>query len=84
MAEYIAHSANFLNFTLHRNDKLIGELKYVKWYSFNAEIQLRQGRIYQLEAKGIWHSKIELKDYSTTLLEFSMGWHGILAATPVT
>lgn len=81
MGQYKANSTNSQNFSLTFNDQPLGELIYKKWYSFNAEILLASGKKYQLEPQGFWNSKIELKDETKTLLEFKMGWNGIIIDT---
>ncbi|WP_338876819.1 hypothetical protein WBJ53_14295 [Spirosoma sp. SC4-14] len=81
MGQYKANSLNSQNFSLTFGNKKAGELIYKKWYSFDAEILLSNGKKYRLEPKGFWDSKIELKDESQTLLEFKMGWKGILIKT---
>lgn len=81
MGQYTANSINSQNFSLTSHDQKIGELVYKKWYSFDAEIILTNGVKYQLEPKGFWESKIELKDDTKTLLEFNMGWNGIIIKT---
>lgn len=78
MGQYKANSTNSQNFSLTSNNQPLGELIYKKWYSFNAEILLSNGKKYQLEPQGFWNSKIELKDETKTLLEFKMGWNGII------
>ena len=81
MAQYKANSTNSQNFDLTSGNKKLGELTYKKWYSFNAEIVMANGTKFQLEPKGFWDSKIELKDESKVLLEFRMGWKGIIIKT---
>ncbi|MBK8633717.1 MAG: hypothetical protein IPN72_09210 [Saprospiraceae bacterium] len=81
MAHYKANSTNSQNFELSIDGKKIGELIYKKWYSFQAEIQMINGRHYALEPKGFWDSKIELIDGSNTILDFKMGWKGIIIRT---
>lgn len=78
MGKYKANSTNTRNFNLTFDNLQIGELIYEKWYSFNAEIILSDGSKYQLEPKGFWDNKIELKDNTNVLLEFKMGWKGII------
>lgn len=78
MAHYKATSTNSKDFSLTKENARIGDLKYQKWYSFNAEIVLKDNSIYQLEATGFWDSKIELKKAGKSLLEFKMGWKGIV------
>lgn len=78
MGHYKANSTDARNFSLTFDDRKIGELIYTKWYSFNAEILLSNAKRYQLESKGFWESKIELKDGEKILLEFKMGWKGII------
>ena len=81
MGHYKANSINSKSFSLTTENSKIGELNYTTWYSFKAEIQLADHSIYQLEPKGVWDQKIELKKEETTLLEFKMGWKGILIKT---
>jgi len=81
MGQYKANSTNSQNFSLTLDNKKIGELVYKKWYSFSAEILMSDGAKYQLEPKGFWDSKIELKDDTNILLEFKMGWKGIIIKT---
>ena len=81
MANYKANSENSKNVILKLDNQKLGELRYQKWYSFNAEIELVEGEKYQLEPKGFWDAKIELKKGSKTLLDFKMGWKGIMIRT---
>ena len=81
MGHYKANATNSHNFSLTFDNQKIGELVYKKWYSFSAEIQMTDGTKYQLEPTGFWDSKIELKDDTQTLLEFKMGWKGIIIKT---
>ena len=81
MGQYKANSINSKSFILTIENTKIGELNYNEWYSFKAEIQLADNSIYQLEPKGFWDSKIELKKAEKTLLEFKMGWKGIVIKT---
>ena len=78
MGHYKANASNSHNFILTFDNQNVGELVYKKWYSFSAEIRMTEGTKYQLEPKGFWDSKIELKDDTQTLLEFKMGWKGII------
>ena len=81
MGQYKANATNSHNFTLRFDYQKVGELVYKKWYSFSAEIHMTDGTKYQLEPTGFWDSKIELKDDTQTLLEFKMGWKGIIIKT---
>jgi hypothetical protein len=81
MVSYKANSTNLRNFSLTLDNQPVGELIYKKWYSFTAEILMPNGAKYDLEPKGFWESKIELKDGTNTLLEFKMGWRGIVIKT---
>ena len=81
MAHYKANSTNSTDFNLTLNDVKIGELQYSEWYSFKAKILLADNSDYQLEPKGFWDSKIELKKEEKTLLTFRMGWKGIIIKT---
>ena len=42
---------------------------------------MADGREYELKPKGFWNSKIELKEGPDILLEFKMGWEGIVIKT---
>jgi protease II len=81
MGQYKVNSLNSKSFILTIENTKIGELNYTEWYSFKAEIKLADNSIYQLEPKGFWDSKIELKKAEKTLLEFKMGWKGIVIKT---
>lgn len=81
MAQYKVNSKNSRNFSLTLDNEKVGDLVYKKWYSFNAELLMADGKNYQLESKGFWDSKIELKDGTESLLEFKMGWKGIVINT---
>ncbi|MCC7030714.1 MAG: hypothetical protein IT257_10430 [Chitinophagaceae bacterium] len=81
MATYKASSRNSRNFDLTKEEMLMGALNYAKWYSFKADIELADGSNYQLEPTGFWDYKIELKKDGHTLLNFKMGWKGIVIKT---
>lgn len=81
MGQYNAKSVSALNFVLSSGQNKTGELIYEKWYSFSAEILMGGGRKFKLTPVGYWNSKIELKEGSDTLLDFKMGWHGIVIRT---
>lgn len=82
MAQYRANATNSRNFNLTKHNQNIGELIYEKWYSFNAQVMMENGAKYHLAPKGIWDSKIELKDENNCVyLEFKMGWSGIVINT---
>lgn len=81
MGQYKANATNCQNFNLTFENQKIGELVYKKWYSFTAEILMTGGEKFKLEPIGFWDSKIELRDDTKTILEFRMGWKGILIKT---
>ncbi len=81
MGQFKACSLNSKNFSLTYENSKVGELNYAKWYSFKAEILLADNSVYHLEPKGFWDSKVELKKGDMTLLEFKMGWKGIVINT---
>ncbi|RYY39352.1 MAG: hypothetical protein EOO08_10940 [Chitinophagaceae bacterium] len=78
MGQYTAKATNSQIFNLFDINGKLGELGYQHWYSFHAEIRMSDGRKYMLEPKGFWDAKVELKDGTRTLLEFKMGWKGIV------
>jgi hypothetical protein len=78
MGHYKVNSMNSSDFILTMNNINIGELKYSKWYSFKSEMILADNSRYQLEPKGFWDSKIELKQGEKIILYFEMGWKGIV------
>jgi len=81
MAHYKASSDNTRTFHLIKNNEISGTLKYNKWFSFEAEISLPNNAQYLLKPKGLWDSTVELKQADNTLLEFKMGWKGIVIKT---
>ncbi|SRR5690606_480313 len=81
MAHYKANSRNSRNFKVTLENQEIGELLIKKWYSFDADLIMSDGKNYQLTTKGFWDSKVELIDGSQTLLDFKMGWKGIVIKT---
>ncbi|TXK36664.1 hypothetical protein FVR03_17165 [Pontibacter qinzhouensis] len=81
MSNYKANSTNSTDFNLETKGISVGKLKYGKWYSFKAEVVLADNSHYQLEPKGVWDSVIELQKDGKTLLEFEMGWKGIVIKT---
>jgi hypothetical protein len=78
MGHYKVNSTNTSDFILTTKNVKIGELKYSKWYSFKADMLLADNSLYQLVPKGLWDSKIELKQGEKTILYFEMGWKGIV------
>lgn len=78
MGHYKVNSKNSSDFILTMKNVKIGELKYLKWYSFKSEIVLADNSRYQLEPKGFWDSKIEVKQGEEIILYFEMGWKGIM------
>ncbi|MBX2887351.1 MAG: hypothetical protein KF829_01740 [Ferruginibacter sp.] len=81
MTQYTVSSTNSHHFCLALDKRILGELNYKKWYSFNADIVLANNRKYNLESKGFWDTTIELHDGLKTLLSFRMGWEGIIIET---
>ena len=78
MTEYLAKSNNSLSFDVTKDDKLIGKLTYQSWFKFNAEIEMANHSIYQVEPKGFWGTTIECKDGEKVLLKFKMNWNGAI------
>ncbi|MES2829479.1 MAG: hypothetical protein V4687_15065 [Bacteroidota bacterium] len=74
MAEYQAKSKNSKVFDLTRGDEFIGTLTYESWFKFNALVEMANHRFYQIEPKGFWGTKIELKENGNVLLKFEMNW----------
>lgn len=78
--QYKASSTNARNFVVSQNNLPMGELIYNKWYSFDAEIVLSNNTKYQMVPEGFWGSVIQLKDGNSVLLEFKLGWKGIIVS----
>ena len=78
MKQYSIISTNYRNFKLILDDKELAELTYPKWYSFKAEIKLANQSVYTLEPKGFWDAQIELKQGGDVLMNFKLGWKGIM------
>ena len=81
MGQYRAKSTDSRSFALLSNGVLLGSLQYPKWYSFKAEAVLADDSKFDLEPRGFWDSKIELKQGEKVLLDFKMGWKGIVIHT---
>lgn len=78
MGHYKSNSTNSRDFNLTKDDVAVGALSYTKWYSFKAIVTTADNSVYELEPKGFWDSKIELKKEGVPLLYFEMGWKGIV------
>lgn len=81
MGTYRANSTDSHKFYVVSDNIKVGNLVYKKWYSFEADILMPDGKRFQLRPKGFWDSKVELTDGSKTLLEIKMGWKGIVIKT---
>lgn len=77
MNTYQAYSNNSRNFTLLLNDKELGELQYLNWFSFKAKIILANQDTYELIPKGFFDASIELKKDEEVVMTFKMVWKGI-------
>ena len=78
MGQCRVNSSNSRDFNLTKDNIHLGELAYPKWYTFNAEILLADLSRYQLVPQGRWDATIELKQDHKTLMDFKMGWKGII------
>lgn len=78
MGQYQVNSSNSRNFDLTKDNIHLGELSYPKWYTFNAEIILADLSRYQLMPYGPWDATIQLNQDHKTLMDFKMGWKGII------
>jgi len=76
MMEYQAKSTNAKSFQLMKSDELVAYLNYKNWFKFNAEIVFVNRSVYQIEPKGFWETKVELRDGENVLLNFQMNWKG--------
>lgn len=83
MGQYHATSTNSKNFDLSKDNLHLGELIYPSWYKFNAEIVLADLSRYQLVPHGPWDATIELRQDHKTLMDFKMGWKGIILSNNV-
>lgn len=81
MKHYKAIGTDTRNFTLYADNNEIGTLNYQKWYSFNADININKSQTLNFKPNGFWQSKIQLMDGANVLLEFQMGWKGIIITT---
>lgn len=78
MKQYNVISSEYRNFNLTFEGNHLAELIYPKWYSFKAEIILADNTQLSLEPKGFWDAKIELKNGDDVLMNFKLGWRGIM------
>ena len=78
MKRYDVISTNYRNFSLILDDVHMAELIYPNWFSFKAEIKLADNSKLSLEPRGFWDAKIELKNGEDVIMNFKLGWKGIL------
>lgn len=78
MKQYNVISENYRNFNLKFQDLSIAELIYPNWFSFKAEIKLADNSQLSLEPTGFWDAKIELKRGEEVIMNFKLGWKGIM------
>ncbi len=81
MKQFKATSTDSKNFNLTVDNIHLGNLKYLKWYSFQAGILLADNSQYQLEPKGFWDSRIELLQSGESLADYKLSWKGIIINT---
>jgi hypothetical protein len=77
MKKYQAISTDTRHFNVLCEDKAIGKLNYVKWFSMQAEIILDQDTSsYKIAAKGPWSATMVLSKDDIALLNFKINWSG--------
>lgn len=81
MKQFTATSTDSKNFNLTMDNIHLGNLKYLKWYSFQADISLDDNSQYQLEPRGFWDSRIELLQNGESLADYKLSWKGVIINT---
>jgi hypothetical protein len=76
MADYTVASNNTQHFSLRAGGRVLGELTYKSWFSFESTITLTDHSQFAIKPKGFWGTTIELRQGDATLLHFTMGWNG--------
>jgi hypothetical protein len=76
MSQYSAKLSDTLTFELIKNEKIIGKLKYAKWFSFSVNLEIESSSEFKIEPTGFWGTTMELKDNCKVLLKFQMNWKG--------
>ncbi|MBO0360646.1 hypothetical protein J0X19_21985 [Hymenobacter sp. BT186] len=77
MAEYHVTADDTRCFRLREGARLVGQLTYPSWFSFEATLTLAtEPTPFAVQPKGFWGTTIELRQHDTTLLRFKMGWNG--------
>jgi len=77
MKKYQAISSDSRNFRVLSEDKEIGKLNYLKWFSMQAEILLEgDSSAYKIAAKGPWSSTMILSKNDIPVLNFKINWGG--------
>lgn len=76
MVLYEVETIGYRNINVTKNEAMIGELIYPKWYSYRAEIFLSDYSKYEVASKNIWRSTMELRDYDNVLLTFKKSRKG--------
>jgi hypothetical protein len=81
MATYTANTSNNIkHYVISNGEQELGSLIYPKWYSFDAQVSLANGKAYYFKSKGVWQNKIELWDQDNNLsdINYKMGWTGMV------
>lgn len=63
-------------YQISRQDQIIGEWIYPKWYAKQSEIRHKDGRVWQVKPKSFWGNATEIFDAGGSLAEFKMRWNG--------
>lgn len=81
MANYTVNTESAKTLKLYENQKLLGELNFENLFSYQCNITLSGGKIYQIKPKGIWGTTIELLENNMVLINFKMHWAGDIVIT---
>ena len=76
MRNLFVESAEKRTFHLREGSAELGTLTYTDWFSFKADIHIKNGAAYAILPKGFWGTTIEVKQNENVLLSFRMHWNG--------
>lgn len=79
MKRFYAVSEGFKKFELLAENRThLAELSYLKWYSFDVQIQSPQGKS-EIKMEGNWNSTLVQYGYTKNKIrEYKMGWKGMV------
>lgn len=77
MKKYIVKSEKKRVFRLFDGDRELGLLRYLNWYSQDAEVELSYKKLL-IKSEGFWKRKMGILENDTELMSYHMDWKGMV------